>query len=140
MSIILTKELLTTQAEEVAKTISGDKKTSNSQIRKFFDDFVLLQSKCKMESEEYFMTNTLPLIAFSKAKMAYSVGRKVLTREFMDQIVSKIDQIETKKDFDIFMLFYQAVIGYSKLHELDKSNSNQSRSINNFNKPFVYKK
>ncbi len=137
MSINLTKSLLTKEAKDAAEEInSKDKKASNSQIRKFFDDFVLLQSKSKSLSEEEFKTNILPLIAFSEAKMAYSVGRKVLSENFMNLICEKINHIESKKDFDNFMLFYQAVIGYAKFFENEMVQNGSSSSPQNYKSNF----
>lgn len=137
MSINLTKSLLTEKAKEAAEKInSKDKKASNSQIRKFFDDFVLLQSKSKNLSEEEFKSNILPLIAFSEAKMAYSVGRKVLSENFMNLICEKINHIESKKDFDNFMLFYQAVIGYAKFFENNIVQNNSFGSLQNHKSNF----
>lgn len=121
MSIELTERLLTSEAEDAAKNnMMKDKKTTASQMRRFYDDFMLLHSKSKLVDEEAFKKEILPLVCFSKAKMAYCVGKGVLTKEFKGLIEAKVNQIQTRKDFDNFMLFYQAVIGYSKYYENEK--------------------
>ena len=61
----------------------------------------------------------LPLIRFAKAKMAYNVGREVLPLEFMQGMEPYIDNVSCKKDFDTFLLFYQALIGYTKFEEFE---------------------
>lgn len=118
----LTKELLTEEPENIAKNEmikNRQRKASSTQIRKFYDDFLLLHSKSHRDgfSEEDFKNEILPLIAFSKAKLAYSMGRGIIHKNFKDQIEKKVNQIQTRKDFDNFILFYQALIGYTKYYE-----------------------
>jgi len=116
--IELTKDLLTKKAEEVAKENLNqrDKKATSTQIRKFYDDFLLLHMKCHTKdfNDSRFEKEILPMIFFSKAKLAYAVGRKVLDIKFKDSIEQELDKIDCIKAFDNFILFYQAIIGYSK--------------------------
>ena len=138
MSIELTKQLLTDEAEKaVAKLVKRNgKKTATSQVRKFYDDFTLLQTKAKDRDEEEFRKDILPMIAFTKAKLAYCVGRdELISNEFQKLISDKIDAIGTKKDFDNFMLFYQAVIGYAKFHENDTDDRTGTGGQNRGNWP-----
>lgn len=118
MAIELTKELLTTEAEKQARCLvsnSGkESKTTSSQIRKFYNDFLLLKNKADLLDEEEFKKEILPLVYFSKAKLAYSYGRdnSNIAKEFVDDLNNKIDRIETKRDFNNFINYYQALIGY----------------------------
>ncbi|MCH3916053.1 MAG: type III-A CRISPR-associated protein Csm2 [Spirochaetia bacterium] len=126
----LTKELLTSIPEGIARDVMEhpkNKKASSTQIRKYYDDLLLLHSKAHVEgcTKENFHDSILPLVAFSKAKLAYGVGRKVVTDEFRDKLVSYIDQIESRDDFDHFILFYQALIGYTKYYE-NMANGNRN--------------
>ncbi|NCD06523.1 MAG: type III-A CRISPR-associated protein Csm2 [Spirochaetia bacterium] len=126
----LTKDLLTTEPETIAKKEMDEakrlKKASSTQIRKFYDDFLLLHSKAHRDgfTVEDFKNEILPLIAFSKAKLAYSMGRGIIHKNFKDEIERKVNLIENLQDFDNFILFYQALIGYTKFYENEKTNDN----------------
>lgn len=126
----LTKDLLTTEPENIAKNemaeAKGLKKASSTQIRKFYDDFLLLHSKAHRDgfTGEDFKNEILPLIAFSKAKLAYSKGRGTIHKNFKDEIERKVNLIENLQDFDNFILFYQALIGYTKFYENEKTYDN----------------
>lgn len=110
--IELTKELLTTEPENMAKDFNG-KDTTKNQLRKFYNDFLVLKTKADLcTNEDEFKTKILPLICFSKAKLAYSCGRGNISKDFLRAISSKIDKIETRKCFDNFLKFYEALIGY----------------------------
>ena len=134
MAIILTKELLTTKAEEIAKTLvnnnKGDSGVTKTQIRKFYNDFLVLKSKADIccNSEDDFKNKILPLIFFSKAKLAYSYGRnqKNISKDFVQMLDSYIDKIETKADFNNFLKFYEALIGYSTYYFTEKSEERDS--------------
>lgn len=112
--IQLTKELLTDEPEKMAKDFNG-KDTTESQLRKFYNDFLVLKTKTDLcADEDEFKTKILPLIFFSKAKLAYSCGRGNITKDFQRAICAKIDEIETRACFDNFLKFYEALIGYTK--------------------------
>jgi|GEM_PF-826139 len=127
--IELTEQLLKDEPLKLAKGIvanppknasKGD--ATNSQVRKYYDDFLLLQKKANVKDmdEERFKKEILPLIKFSEAKMAYNVGREVLSKDFADAINKKIADVESRKDFDHFILFYQAIIAYTKYEKFEK--------------------
>lgn len=138
----LTKELLTVEPESIAKNEmenyknKNQKRASSTQIRKFYDDFLLLHSKAHRDgfTEDDFKNEILPLIAFSKAKLAYSHGRSIINKKFKDDIERKVNLIETLKDFDNFILFYQALIGYTKYYENERTNSFKNNRFNNSRK------
>ena len=114
MAIPLTKELLTTKAEELAECIcENETQNKMNQIRKFYDDFVLLKAKADRVNEEQFEKTILPRIYFSIAKITYSVSRNYLTEKFKSKIVEWIEKIDNKSDFSNFMDFYQATICYA---------------------------
>ncbi|MGD1823542.1 MAG: type III-A CRISPR-associated protein Csm2 [Pleomorphochaeta sp.] len=140
----LTKDLLTNEPEKIAikemEDARNKSKASSTQIRKFYDDFLLLHTKAHRdeESEKSFKENILPLIAFSKAKLAYSVGRDIIHNDFRNEIVKKVDQIDNLKDFDNFILFYQALIGYTKYYS--KPTSLRTNTYQKNNKKQTYKR
>ena len=145
MAIKMTKELLTTKPEEIAKRLisekgKNDKHTTTTQIRKFYNDFLVLKRKADLVKEDEFVDKILTLISFSKAKLAYSCGRKTITKEFVLEIGKLVDEIESKSDFETFLYFYQALIGYAtfwnnskdekdlqKKHEVEKKNNGNWR-------------
>ena len=116
MAIPLTKELLTTEPENLAKEICENGKDTSTQIRKFYNDFLILKTKADVSAsdEKNFRNNILPLICFSKAKIAYAMGRPdvKLSKSFANSINNKIDAIESREDFENFLNYYQALIGY----------------------------
>lgn len=118
MAIKMTKEFLTNRPEEIAKRLVNEKKSgSNSitstQIRKFYNDFLVLKGKSDLvKDDKEFAEKVLPLISFSKAKLAYSCGKGNITRDFVNEIGKLIDEIDNKADFNAFLNFYQALIGY----------------------------
>ena len=149
MAINLTKELLSTEPETLAKEIAG--KDTSSQIRKFYNDFLILKTKAEIsQSEEDFQKNVLPLIVFSKAKIAYALGRSSvqLSKKFADEINKKVDAIETRSDFENFLNYYQALIGYvtfyAKKNEEERQNNrrqntnNGTRNYQQNNQPRVF--
>lgn len=130
MAIKLTKELLTTEPEELAKKICG--KDTSTQIRRFYDDFLILKTKADLlTSEDDFRNNILPLICFSKAKIAYAMGRSYVTNIFSDNINKKVDAIETRADFENFLNYYQALIGYVTYYAKLKKEEGQNNRMQN---------
>ena len=138
MAIQLTKELLTRDAEELAACFctieqpkdgskQKPKKNSSSQIRKFYDDFVLLKAKADRVDEEMFKKNILPLIYFSKAKITYSVARNLMTEGLKDKIIEWIEKIDSKEDFENFVKLFEAMICYATYNDSLKSNQKTGR-------------
>jgi len=118
--IELTEKLLTTEAESLAKDLVGAKVTY-TQVRKFYNDFLQLQKRAHSIGEDKFEKMVLPLVKLGKAKIAYSIGNKSgLPQIFMTRMALYIDKIQTMNDFDNFILFYQAVIGYMKYEDQQK--------------------
>lgn len=141
MAIALTKELLSAEPEALAKKITAGGKDTSTQIRRFYNDFLILKTKADcLHSEEEFQKNVLPLICFSKAKIAYALGREVgLSKDFADAINNKVDQIETRADFDNFINYYQALIGYAKYYENNSASTGERRGNNNQNYSYQQK-
>ena len=135
MAIKLTKELLTTEAENQAKILVGNGKTETTmnQIRKFYNDFLILKNKSDLATEEVFKNDILPLIYFAKAKLAYAYGRgnAKIAKEFINDINSKIDSIENKRDFNNFINYYQALIGYVTYQAKIKDEEREQKEVFN---------
>jgi CRISPR-associated protein Csm2 len=94
-------------AKEIAQKIS---RTKSTQIRNFYDYVLDLyeQSKNKPFNE------VLPFVKMLNSKVAYSKSRGHSSDEFVLMIQECIKQIDTKEKLEIFKLFFEAVIGFSK--------------------------
>ena len=114
-------DYLTTTAEDKAR-LFYNKRIEKNQLRKFYDDFKVLERKMLEEQEmndDLFKKELLPYIKFVKSKIAYNAGRKqgrsndklvpVEYKKYMDE---QIDKIETPDDFKKFLMHYQAIISY----------------------------
>lgn len=134
MALPLTEKLLKEEPLALARNEAEPKRggsnenTKKTQIRKFYDDFVLLQKKA--DASDDFGKSILPLIKFSEAKLAYACARGNISDVLRKSLVDYIDKIQTKEDFDNFLLFYQAFIAYYnyELEQAKKINTGDNRS------------
>ncbi len=114
---IVKTEMLEALAENEAKKLSNaaikNKEMTTTQLRKFFNEVKALEKRLRDngDSDEYF-NKIMPLVKMLKAKISYSSGRKNVTKEFEEFILSKIDKIRDKNDFKAFVLHFEAVVGY----------------------------
>lgn len=120
---IVKKDLFLEVAEELAKKIKDEKinqKTKNgkkpkeintpSQIRKFYDEILQFHIRLKADPKKFeFM---LPYIKMINSKVAYSYGRDLIGQEFKNFISQCITKIEDQKDFEVFVSFFEAFLGY----------------------------
>lgn len=105
-------ELLNITAKEWAEAIErGTKKT---QVRNFYDKILELQERVKKEN----FSDVYPFIKMLNSKVAYGVSRRVVSREFQEMMEMCLNQITNnengKEKFEIFKLFFEAVIGFFK--------------------------
>lgn len=90
---------------------SGGKNANKpSQLRKFFDEVLRLNSRAKSNPGDW--DNILPYVNMLIAKAAYAEGRKKVTQEFVGLIKGCIDQVHEDKDLDVFANFFEAFIGF----------------------------
>ena len=99
-------------ADKRAEIISKyDKKFNNySQIRKFYDEVIRINTLAKHEKWEHI----LPMVHMLNAKAAYAKGRKLITDEFLDDIKSCVKQVNQIKDLQLFANYFEAFMGYYK--------------------------
>lgn len=85
---------------------------SNNQARKFFNQFRILSEKSASD-----LKIQLRII---QSQVAYSVGRKVMEKDFkifLDKCIEKILSKENiKKEFNEFMKFFEALYAYFYYH------------------------
>jgi CRISPR-associated protein, Csm2 family len=104
---ILNPTLFSDVAMDLAEKIneSGGKYANNrSQLRKFFDEVIRLNSLAKSNPGDW--ENILPYINMLIAKAAYAEGRRKVSQDFLDLMKSCINQIHKDKDLDVFANFF----------------------------------
>lgn len=92
----------------------------SSQIRKFYADVKSLERQWLAASDkEAAFARILPMIKLLKAKSDYAFARKVVPESFRDWLWEHIDSIKTDKDFNAFLLHFEAVVGFSARYTKD---------------------
>ena len=90
----------------------GRDSNKRSQIRKFYDEVVLWNSRAKTSSESW--ENIKPFVNMLIAKAAYAYGRKEkVSKAFLDDFIRTcIRQVHNPRDLDVFASFFEAFMGY----------------------------
>lgn len=122
------EDLLTSRAMDWANTFINPKrprekwqsnpKLTSSQLRNFYHEVKYIQEVCKSakeDSQKKFL-EIRPLVKMLKSKVAYSCpntgkDRKIPV-EFKQYIDDMIDNIQDLKDFEAFVLCFEAVVGF----------------------------
>ena len=90
----LDPELFSTKAEEIAKEINAERLQSRgkankpTQIRNFYEEVLRFDSMLKTSPGEF--DNMLPYLKMINAKVAYAVGRDLVTSKFKDFISNSL--------------------------------------------------
>jgi CRISPR-associated protein Csm2 len=93
------------------KVLTVEKKTLNSaQLRRFYNDFKQLEKKIKMKGFE----EIKPLIKMVKSKVSYASNpsNQKIPPQFKQFLIKNVDCINSKKEFEAFMLYFEAVVGF----------------------------
>lgn len=88
------------------RTIDTRRSLSSSQLRRFFNEFKRLEKKVNIEGFE----EVKPLIKMVKSKAAYASNK--IHPKFKSFLFHHVDKINTDKDFQAFMLHFEAVVGF----------------------------
>jgi len=112
-------ELFSKTAEDLAKKIAEDSiniRNSNkrTQIRKFYDEIVRLAMLSKSRPNEW--EQLLPMVHMVTAKAAYANGRKLISDGFLRFLRNSIEQIKKPEDLKVFSNFFEAFMGFYRLH------------------------
>lgn len=127
----LKPDLFSDVAEYIAKLIKCQdgnsqkrKKTNkNSQIRKFYDELVMWNDKVqriKKEKREEKFLELEPFIKMLKAKVAYAEARKHVDADFSQVFNRCIDQINSAEQLKYAKLFFEAVMGFCKIYDINE--------------------
>lgn len=104
-------------AEETARSIAGGSQrevNKSSQLRRFYDELVMLQGKVG-NSEERFAAQA-PYIQMMKAKVAYAQGRNKVDANFDHLLRHVIDQARDCTSLARAKLFMEAFMAFYKIH------------------------
>ena len=116
----LDPELFSKKAEEIAKEINAERLQSRgkankpTQIRNFYEEVLRFDSMLKTSPGEF--DNILPYLKMINAKVAYAVGRDLVTSKFKDFISNSLKQVKDKEDFNAFAGLFEAFMGYYKFY------------------------
>ena len=112
--------LFSSRAEDLAKKFSHEHENTRSkpnkrtQMRKFFDEITSLNMAAKSGRQDF--QNILPLVHMLTAKAAYANGRELVSDSFLAFIKESVEQVDDERDLDIFATFFEAFIGFYRLH------------------------
>lgn len=109
--------LFSLSAEALAKELGEEargKVNKRTQIRKFFDEVTRLDMTAKSRPEDWHALH--PLVHMITAKAAYAKGRDLISNNFLKFIKESVEQVEDAKDLSIFATFFEAFIGFYRLH------------------------
>lgn len=110
-------ELYNSTAEAMALALSTNQNAANkpTQMRRFFDELTLWHQRARDCDDSQF-NELLPRIKMLKAKAAYAKGRKHVDETFFEMVKKMIDPLSSKKELERAKLFFEAVLGFSKMH------------------------
>ncbi len=113
-------KLFSDEAEAMAITVKKDYEASKerqnrrSQIRKFYDEIIRLESIVENRPESWSVV--LPQIHMLIAKAAYAQGRGLVSMTFLNFIRNSVKQVDTPRKLRIFSNFFEAFMGFYKFH------------------------
>lgn len=93
-------------------TPSFGKKINSSQLRKFYAEAKSLELAWNTQGKANF-GNLLPRIKLLKAKAAYAKERGVVPDDFRKWLWNCVDNIKDGRDFEAFLLHFEAVVGFA---------------------------
>jgi CRISPR-associated protein Csm2 len=93
----------------------GTKKNRRSQIRKFYDEVVRLNSLAHERPQQW---NAIePQVHMLTAKAAYAEGRQLVTPSFTEFIKNSVAQIKDRDDLRLFSNLFEAFMGFFQLYQ-----------------------
>ena len=121
--IVFTKpldpDLFNGEARKIAEIIANPrirKHNKSTQIRKFYDELCLWETKVNQDSEkaDTNFTECLPFILMLNAKAAYARGRDLVDANFVKLISDCLKQVKDRETLRICKLFFEAFLGFYK--------------------------
>lgn len=117
---VLDPALFFQTAEQLAKDIDTEgrdnrgnmKWNKSTQLRRFFDELVRLNTQAQAKEEEWGMIK--PRVHMVVAKAAYAKGRDLVTDKFVSLIRDGVQQVDTREDLQVFTNFFESFMGFYK--------------------------
>lgn len=105
----LNPELLDTIAEQQAEKMHG--RIGSAQLRRFFGEVKELYHR-RQNGQPF--ERLFPLVKMLKSKTWYAANPKQekIPPEFAGFLLGGIDQVHDEKDFEAFVLYFEAVVGF----------------------------
>lgn len=144
---ILTEKLFSDIAEDKAKKVikaekmlEKDRNNANNptQIRKFFDEIVSIETKYKAsikdgseENRKLAFRQQLPFLYMLLPKAKYAEARKLVSPEFTELLEASIENVKEPDDIKVFVSFFEAFIGYFKYEKMKADNDKKSNQFYN---------
>ncbi|MBW1730591.1 MAG: type III-A CRISPR-associated protein Csm2 [Deltaproteobacteria bacterium] len=114
-------KLFSEKAEKLARILADDHKGSKgkkankrTQLRKFYDEVLRLDSEARAGKTQW--ERILPLVHMLTAKAAYAKGRDLVSNTFLTFIKDSVSQIQEQKDLMVFANFFEALMGFYRQH------------------------
>lgn len=105
-------ELFNKTAEDMALNIARERpETNTTQMRKFYDYVLELHERSLLEED---FSNILPFVKMLNSKASYAQERRHVNDVFTSMINSCVMQVDSKEKLEVFKLFFEAVLGFSK--------------------------
>jgi len=122
--------LLDKEAQQIAESFvrvhDRRSKLNANQLRRFYNECKSLEKRFSFarqkqtvsadstEASQAAFLQVLPLIKMLKAKVSYAANpsNPKIPKTFSDWLNNSIDNIENEKDFEAFLLSFEAVVGY----------------------------
>jgi CRISPR-associated protein Csm2 len=101
--------LFSEYAKKQADSLNEKGKNAPTQVRKFFDEVVDLESKI-LQGVDW--QTIYPFVNLLKARAAYSYARSHVSQPFVDFIVICSNAVETADDLKVFSLYFESVYAF----------------------------
>lgn len=123
---MLTKEKLLKEARKTATQLivpdkrdktkaDKNKSLTSSQLRRFFGEIKRLEMKYKVlkeKGEQEAFNEISPMLALLVANANYTFSRGKIPEEFKNFLEAQIESINSGKEFEEFVRYFEAVVGY----------------------------
>ena len=102
--------------EKAKKVIESDKnQITSNQIRNILNICVNVKNELDKNNNEILTNDEINIIKYAKIKLIYQIAREG-NKGFFDeaQLEERLDYIKTKKAFDDFLKYIEALVAYHK--------------------------
>lgn len=112
---ILNPKIFSEDAEKLSQTLASQEGNKRTQIRRFYDEVLRLDQDAKRAETKW--ENVLARLHLLIPKAVYALGRKLVSKDFVDFIKNSVKQIHAKEDLAVFATFFEAFMGFYRFHQ-----------------------